>query len=154
MTDFPSIARQVKQGALPDAFKGFRQMLARTALVATIGLAVGLAAIPVLRLLPRFSERLLTVPNAIPLFAALWLQVVALSWTYWPRAFKAEPFTPVAATQMIVTPIAVWFFCTNFGITGVGVANLLSWIVGMIGIVLITRRYNSPAEIAIKSAEV
>jgi len=154
MTDFPSIARQVKQGALPDAFKGFRQMLARTALVATIGLAAGLAAIPVLRLLTRFSERLLTVPNAIPLFAALWLQVVALSWTYWPRAFKAEPFTPVAATQMIVTPIAVWFFCTTFGITGVGVANLLSWIVGMIGIVLITRRYNSPAEIAIKSAEV
>jgi hypothetical protein len=154
MTDFPSIARQVKQGALPDAFKAFRQMLARTALVATIGLGVGLAAIPVLRLLPRFSDRLLPVPSAIPLFAALWLQVVALSWAYWPRAFKAEPFAPVAATQMIVTPVAVWFFCTQLGIAGVGVANLLSWIVGITGIVFITRRYNSPAQLARQPAEI
>ncbi len=153
MTEFPSIARQVRQGALPDAFKAFRRMLARTALVATIGLGFGLVAIPVLRLLPRFSDRLLTAPAAIPLFTALWLQVVALSWAYWPRAFKAEPFTPVAATQMIVTPIAVWFFCVTLGIAGVGVANLLSWIVGMAGIVLITQRYKSTAKLALQAPE-
>jgi len=153
MNQFPSIARQVKQGSLANAHKEFRQMLARTAIVATIGLGLGLAAIPVLGLVPRFSERLLTVPHAIPLFAALWLQVVALSCAYWPRAFKAEPFTPVAAAQMIVTPIAVWGFCTKLGIVGVGWANLVSWIIGFAGIALITRGYNSSPQLAGRAAE-
>jgi hypothetical protein len=79
--------------------------------------------------------------EVIPLYFSFFIQTIFLMTTYWPRSFRVEPFAPVAAIQMFVTPLAVWYLTKNIGISGVGWGNLVSWIVGAIGITLITFRY-------------
>ncbi|WP_367875298.1 lipopolysaccharide biosynthesis protein [Luteolibacter sp. Populi] len=141
LTMFPRFARKVAEGAIQDAYRDFRMTFLRTVAVATGGFAAALVAISFLHYIPRFSERLMSIPQVLPLFAALWLGNIALSMTYWPRSFKVEPFAMVACSQMIVSPLAVWFFSRWLGLTGVGWGNLCSWIVGVFGIALVTRRF-------------
>lgn len=140
-TQFPSFARQVAQGRVSEALLNFRHTLLRTVAIATFGFFAGLMALWVLHHIPRFSERLMSISEALPLFTAFWLQTIFLMLTYWPRSFKVEPFAPIAIIQMIVTPLAVWWLVKHLGISGVGWANLISWIFGAVGISWITFRY-------------
>ena len=141
ITMFPRFARKVASGAVDEAYHDFRLTFFRTVAVSTAGFAGALSAIWILHCIPRFSERLMTIPTVLPLFASLWLANIALSMTYWPRSFRVEPFAVVACSQMVVTPIAVWFFSRWLGLAGVGWGNLTSWVVGLVGIALVTRRF-------------
>lgn len=141
LTRFPSFARDVAQGKVSAALLDFRHTLLRTVAIATFGFFAGILALWVLHHFPRFSERLMGIADALPLFTAFWIQTIFLMLTYWPRSFKVEPFAPIAIIQMIVTPLAVWWLVKHLGISGVGWANLISWIFGAVGISWITFRY-------------
>lgn len=141
ITMFPRFARKVAEGEVEKAYGEFRMTFLRAVGVSTIGLVGALAAVAVLHQVPRFSERLMTIREALPLYAALWLSSVALAMTYWPRSFKVEPFAGVALSQMAVTPAAVWILSKWFGLAGVGWGNLASWVVGFTGIALVARRF-------------
>jgi hypothetical protein len=140
-TQFPSFAREIAQGSVSDALLNFRHTLLRTVAIATFGFFAGQMALWVLHHIPRFSERLMSVSEALPLFTAFWLQTIFLMLTYWPRSFKVEPFAPIAIIQMIVSPLAVWWLVSHLGVSGVGWANLISWIFGAVGISWITFGY-------------
>ena len=154
LTRFPDFARQVAQGEIAQAFSDFKRTLAQTAVVAIAGFFAALLALWTLHFVPRFSERLMTLPESLPLFGALLVQTIVLMTTYWPRSFKVEPFAPVACFQMIVTPIAVWFCAIHLGLSGVGWGNLFSWILGAAGIIWIAARYLPSRESAIHAAAV
>lgn len=141
ITMFPRFARKVADGSVDEAYHDFRMTFFRAIAVSTAGFIAAVSAIWILHFIPRFSERLMPIPDALPLLASYLVSNVALSLTYWPRSFKVEPFAIVACAQMIVTPPAVWLFTRSMGLVGVGWGNLASWIVGMIGIALVTRRF-------------
>jgi hypothetical protein len=61
--------------------------------------------------------------------------------TYWPRAFKVEPFVRVAYLQMFVTPALLWVLTSTSGLLGAAWGILGSWILGLGGILLISRKY-------------
>jgi hypothetical protein len=141
ITMFPRFARKVADGCVDEAYYDFRITFFRSIVVSTAGFGAAITTIWVLHLIPRFSERLMSIPDALPLLASYLVSNVALSLTYWPRSFKVEPFAIVAGAQMIVTPPAVWFFTRSMGLAGVGWGNLASWLVGVVGISLVTRRF-------------
>lgn len=141
MTSFPVFARMVAEGRTDDGFRRFRATWWRTLVVASLALLGAVAAVEILRLIPRFQDRLLPLVGLLPLGAAVWIQNVVNGATYWPRAFKQEPFAPAAVLQMIVTPPLVWGVVTWFGADAIGWANLLSWSAGGIVIFAITRQF-------------
>ncbi len=141
MTRFPDFARQVAQGEINSAYSLYKKTLARTIAISAFGFLLALLGLEILHYIPRFSERLMVTSEVIPLYFSFFIQTIFLMTTYWPRSFRVEPFAPVAAIQMFVTPLAVWYLTKNIGISGVGWGNLVSWIVGAIGITLITFRY-------------
>lgn len=138
---FPGFAKMVADGRVEDGFRRFRRIWLQAALVASLALVTAIAAVEILRWIPRFHDRLLPLAGMIPLALAVWIQTVGNCATHWPRSFKQEPFAPTAILQMILTPPAVWAAVSFLGPDSVGWANLLSWIAGGISIVLITRRY-------------
>lgn len=94
-----------------------------------------------LRQIPRFAERLMDRNAVAVLFLALAVQTISLGLTYWPRAFRIEPFVKIAYIQMIATPLMFWFFLSYWGLIGGTIAILGSWIIGAIGISMIVAQY-------------
>jgi hypothetical protein len=141
MTTFPAIARLVADGKILDGYRRFRGAWWRAVAVATLALTAAAAAAEILRLIPRFQDRLLPLIGLLPLGAAVWIQNVVNGATYWPRAFKQEPFAPAAVLQMAITPPLVWAIVHWFGADSIGWANLISWIAGGTLIFLITAQF-------------
>jgi hypothetical protein len=141
LAKFPRFAKQVADEDYESAFGSFRRNWFRTAAVAAIAFVTAFGALEVLHCLPRFSERLMSLGEALPLFLALLVQQLALALTFWPRSFKIEPFAPIAVIQMLLTPLATWLGVLWFGLFGIGLANLASWLVGLAGISWIYGRY-------------
>ena len=141
LTVFPEMSRAVALGKIDWAFIMFKKTWWRSAAVATIGLLAGGLAIAVLSLIPQFSERLFPFAGYVPLGLAIWLQSLANTAIYWPRAFRQEPFATVSFIQMIITPPAVFFAIHNLGSVGIGWGNLASWVVATVMIALVTFRY-------------
>jgi hypothetical protein len=75
------------------------------------------------------------------MFAALVIQTISLGLTYWPRAFRIEPFVSIAYVQMFATPVMFWFFLSNWGLLGGSFAILGSWLIGATGISMIVAEY-------------
>ena len=90
---------------------------------------------------PRFDERLMDPVSIALLYLALIIQTIALGLTYWPRAFKIEPFVKIAYVQMILSPLFLWIAMYYLGVRGAAVGNLGSWVIGVIGIYLTFRIY-------------
>jgi hypothetical protein len=152
LTRFPDFARKVAHGNIIEAFSDFKRTLRQTVGVALAGFFAALAALWVLHYIPRFSDRLMTIPESLPLFSAFLIQTIFLMTTYWPRSFRIEPFAPVACLQMVATPLAVWLFTKQFGICGVGWGNLFSWILGAGGITWIVCRFLPSRQAALLDA--
>lgn len=141
LTSFPRFAKQVASGKIDSAFIDFKKTWWRTLAIASGGFVLAILALATLRQIPRFEVRLMSYAAAVPLFAAVWIQQVASVATYWPRSFKTEPFAPIALIQMVITPVAVFFLVSHFGLMGVGLANTTSWLIGAAGIVWIARKF-------------
>lgn len=141
MTSFPVFARMVADGRIDDGYWRFRATWWRTLAVASMALLGAVAAAEILRLFPRFHDRLLPLAGLLPLGAAVWIQNVVNGATYWPRAFKQEPFAPAAVLQMVLTPPLVWGVVNWSGADAIGWANLLSWTAGGLVIFAITRQF-------------
>jgi hypothetical protein len=141
LTMFPRFAKQVANQNYNEAFVSFQRTWFRSAAVALVGFGAAFGALALLHLLPQFSERLMSLGDALPLFLALFVQQLALALTFWPRSFKVEPFAPIALIQMVVTPVATWWAVLWFGLPGIGWGNLTSWIIGICGIAWIYSRF-------------
>ena len=141
MTSFPVFARMVAESRIDEGYRRFRATWWRTVAVASMAFLAAVAAVEILRLIPRFHDRLLPLAGLLPLGAAVWIQNVVNGATYWPRAFKQEPFAPAAVLQMILTPPLVWGAVNHWGADAIGYANLLSWSAGGIVIFWITAQF-------------
>jgi hypothetical protein len=138
---FPSVAALVGSGETATGWNRFKLAWLR-ALGLTIFCYIGaVCAMEILRLNPRFGERLMSRQDGMIFFVGLGIQSIASSITYWPRAFKVEPFVVIAYVQMIATPALLWVLVSNYGLTGVGLATVASWIIGTIGITLVSSRF-------------
>jgi hypothetical protein len=140
-SSFPSVASSVANGDIEAAWQRYRSALVRTASLTALCLFAAMAAAECLRLIPRFSERLMSGSESSIFFVGLSLQTLATSLTYWPRSFKVEPFVTIAYVQMFTTPILLWGLISQWELTGVGLATIGSWIIGLIGIILISKRF-------------
>lgn len=141
MTMFPKIARDVATGQPEEGFRKFKTTCIRSALIASCCFVSGVILIQVLHYVPRFSDRLMPVVMVVPLGFAILLQTLGNSISYWPRAFKVEPYAPTAVLQMIITPLATWFFLDWLGDSGISWAYLTSWTLGAFSMYLITRSF-------------
>ena len=139
--NFPKMAHQVADDQVSEAKALFKARFLQTVFLSIGAVAVAWSATLALTHFARFKERLMDPASALLLFSALAVQTVALSMTYWPRAFKVEPFVRVAYLQMIVTPLLLWYLTSALGLRGVSLALLVSWVLGMAGITLISRRF-------------
>lgn len=140
-TRFPEMARKIAEKRNNEALIVFKRTAVQTVIVALFGLIVTFGALDTLSISEKFSERLMTQRESIPLFVALFIQTVASMMTYWPRSFKKEPFVWIAMIQMFITPLAVWYFARVDGLMGVGLGNCASWVVGFAGISWIVKQY-------------
>jgi hypothetical protein len=141
MSAFPQIANAVALSQFDKAKLRFKRAWTQGALVALAGILLAVIIWYALHYIPRFQLRLMTFPAAGVLFGSFLLQALALNLTYWPRAFKVEPFVKVAYMQMFVTPIALWFGATYFGLLGISLALMVSWISSLAGIFPIFWRF-------------
>jgi hypothetical protein len=141
MTMFPKIARDVATGQPGEGFRKFKTTCMRSATIAFGCFLSGMILIQILHFIPRFSDRLMPVIVAIPLGFAILLQTLGNSISYWPRAFKVEPYAPTAILQMIITPLATWFFLRWLGDSGISWAYLTSWTLGALSMYLITKAF-------------
>ncbi len=141
MTMFPKIARDVATGQPEEGFRKFKITCMRSALIALCCFISGIFLIQMLHFVPRFSDRLMPIVMVVPLGVAILLQTLGNSLTYWPRAFKVEPYAPTAILQMLITPLATWFFLDWLGDRGISWAYLTSWTLGALSMFLITRLY-------------
>jgi hypothetical protein len=138
---FPSVAALVGNGETTTGWNQFKLAWLRALGLTFLCFVGAVLAMEILRQFPRFSERLMSRQDGMILFIGLAIQTMASSITYWPRAFKVEPFVLIAYIQMIATPVLLWLLVANYGLTGVGLATVASWIIGTIGITLASSRF-------------
>jgi hypothetical protein len=131
----------VATGQPEEGFRKFKTTCIRSALIASCCFVSGVTLIQILHYVPRFSDRLMPVVMVIPLGFAILLQTLGNSISYWPRAFKVEPYAPTAVLQMVITPLATWFFLDWLGDSGISWAYLTSWTLGAFSMYLITRAF-------------
>jgi hypothetical protein len=150
--NFPRIAHDVADGHTREGWLLFRSRYIQTIVLSLCGAVAAWGFTRFLTQFPRFAERLMdSGPTAI-LYLGLATQASALAMTYWPRAFKVEPFVRVAYLQMFVTPALLWVLTSTSGLQGAAWGILGSWILGLAGILMISRKYwnfeesNNPTE--------
>lgn len=142
--NFPVLAHKIADGHLAEARRLFLGKWLQVAVFSIAGFAMGGLAVGLMQNFPKISARLLSLPEALVLFLSLMIQGIALAGTYWPRAFKLEPFVSVAYTQMFVTPVLIYWFAYQFGLMGVSLALLCSWLLGAGGIGMIVSKFLKP----------
>lgn len=150
MTAFPHFARSVAEGRVDEGFKKFRATWFRAVFVASLALIAAVCAVEILRMVPRFHDRLMPLLAMLPLGIAVWIQTVGNCATYWPRAFKQEPYVPTAVTQMLITPLVAWLAVIWYGPDAISWANLISWIAGGMTMFFITRAFLPGRPLAVK----
>jgi hypothetical protein len=141
MTAFPHFARLVAEGRVDEGFQKFRATWFRAVFVASLASVAAICAVEILRMVPRFHDRLMPLLAMLPLGIAVWIQTVGNCATYWPRAFKQEPYVPTAVTQMLITPLVAWLAVIWYGPDAISWANLISWIAGGTTMFFITRAF-------------
>lgn len=139
--NFPRIANEVANSRVSSAKALFTSRYLQALSLCVVAAIAAWSISYLLHYHPRFSDRLMNPSATAILFGGLVLQVVGLNLTYWPRAFKVEPFVQVAYTQMIATPLLLWFFTSAWGLTGIAIAIATTWAIGLTGIIIITKRY-------------
>lgn len=139
--NFPRLAHHVADRQFDEARSLFRSRYLQIVLLSLGAVAVAWTGTSVLRCFPRFADRLLDPLSTLVLYGSFAMQTISLAMTYWPRAFKVEPFVRIAYLQMFVTPLLLWFLASSWGLFGISLAFLSSWTLGFIGIFLITREY-------------
>jgi hypothetical protein len=139
--NFPRIAHDVADGRLGEGWALFKARYIQTVVFALCGGILAWLMTRFLSQFPRFSERLMPPRATAVFFLGLAIQSSALAMTYWARAFKVEPFLRVAYLQMFATPLLLWFLTATFGLDGVAWAILGSWVLGISGILVISRKY-------------
>lgn len=139
--NFPKLSHLIANSQVNEARKLFIEKFKQSLVMTVLAYAGAISAIFILRRIPKFSDRLLDTGDAIILLSAFVLQSLSMSLIYWPRSFKVEPFTNVAYTQMMATPVLFYICVKNYGITGASLANLITWIIGFAGISLISKNY-------------
>lgn len=150
--NFPRMAHMVADGDISSARELFRSRWYQVIIFSFTAAVVAWFCTEVLRGLPRFSDRLMDHSAVAVLYGALAIQTVSLGLTYWPRAFRIEPFVKIAYIQMFATPVMFWIFLTYWGLLGGAFAILGSWIIGAIGISMIVQSYWKRYEIVTDSA--
>jgi len=140
-SNFPKLSHLVADSDVTQARQLFSSRLKILILVAILGAIVSFFCIITLKNMPRFSDRLLSNQDSIILLLSMTIQAVAMGFIYWPRAFKVEPFVPVAYTQMIATPLLYLILVKQFGLTGAVLASISTWVIGFTGIALISYNY-------------
>lgn len=138
---FPSVAASVGAGNVAGGWSQYKLAWIRAAVLTVICFAAAVTAIEILRIIPRFSERLMGRADAMIFFAGLAIQTIASNTTFWPRSFKVEPFVSIAYIQMIATPVLLWLLVSRYALTGVGLATIGSWAIGLAGISIVSKRF-------------
>jgi hypothetical protein len=145
--NFPRIAHSVADNRIDEGWTLFRSRSRQTLVLAILGALGAWTVTLLLAQVPRFAERLMDPVSTLILYSGLATQAVGLSMTYWPRAFKVEPFVRIAYVQMIATPILLWTCASFLGLRGIAVAILGTWVIGFVGILLISRPYLNRARV-------
>ncbi|WP_386780319.1 hypothetical protein [Luteolibacter ambystomatis] len=139
--NFPKLAHLIADEDVAAARRLFKARWLQVCLFSMGCAAAAFVATKVLAQFPRFEGRLMDDNSMLILFGAQFVQTCALGLTYWPRAFKVEPFVIIAYVQMIATPLMLWGFLSTWGLRGGSLAILGTWIIGGIGIALTVRPY-------------
>lgn len=138
---YPLFSMMVARGDRAGLRASFRHAYVRCVGVATVGLALSIPVLALLKRIALFSDRLLE-PSLIALLAlAALIQCAGLGLVYFVRAHRKEPFIAVAWAQAVVTPAAIYFLGRASGVAGIALAYLISWCVGAPWIFLIFRTF-------------
>lgn len=151
--NFPKLAHHVADQEVSEAATLFRTKWTQVSVLAVVAGMLSWAVTLVLAEFPKFHDRLMDSTSTGLLFLAMTIQTIALGLTYWPRAFKVEPFVRIAYTQMVLTPVFLWFGMSKLGLLGASVGNLGSWIVGLVGIALIFKGFWNPSKYQTRSSQ-
>jgi hypothetical protein len=139
--NFPNFSYLIANNRIEEARKEFVTKWRQSLLMTGLAFVFTILILEVLRKFEKFGERILDVDQVIILVTSLTLHAISMGIIYWPRSFKVEPFTRIAYIQMFLTPIAFYTLVKYAGLVGAVWANMLTWIVGFVGISLITRNY-------------
>jgi hypothetical protein len=139
--NFPKLTHHIADREFSQAAALFRNKWAQVCVLAIISAGASWGIILVLANFPKFHDRLMDPVSTGLLYFSMTIQTIALGLTYWPRAFKIEPFVSIAYIQMVATPLFLWVAMSHFGLRGAALGNLSTWVIGAIGILLIFRRY-------------
>lgn len=139
--NFPKLTHHIADREVNQAASLFRTKWSQVCVLAILAGGISWATTLVLANFPRFHDRLMDPASTGLLYLAMTIQTIALGLTYWPRAFKIEPFVRIAYIQMILTPLFLWVAMSYMGLRGAAVGNLGSWVVGVIGIYMIFKSY-------------
>jgi Na+-driven multidrug efflux pump len=139
--NFPKLAHHIADKEFPQAASLFRTKWFQVCALSVFAGIVSWGVTLVITDFPRFHDRLMDPTSTGLLYLAMTIQTIALGLTYWPRAFKIEPFVRIAYVQMVLTPLFLWIAMSYLGVRGAAVGNLGSWVIGVVGIYLIFRSY-------------
>jgi hypothetical protein len=139
--NFPRLTHLVAENDIKSARSLFKARYLQIILLSLSAAVVAWLATMILRQFPQYGDRLMNPLSTLLLYSAYAVQTIALALAFWPRAFKVEPFVRVAYAQMVVTPLLLWFLISHYGLIGIPWAFMGSWLVGLVGISLITKKY-------------
>jgi len=138
---FPAIAYSISQDQIEAAKAQFLRRGRQALAVGVVGVIGTLFAYWVLGHFGRFADRLMPPLEATVLFISMFLQQVALSLLFWPRAYKVEPFVHVAYIQMVITPLLLLVLGHFMGLLGFSLANVVSWVAGLALIIPVVMKF-------------
>jgi hypothetical protein len=139
--NFPNFSYLIANNKIHEARKEFVTKWQQSLLMTCLAFVFTILGLEILRKLDKFDDRILDIKQILILVTSLTLHAISMGMIYWPRSFKVEPFTRIAYIQMILTPIAFYAFVKYAGLDGAVWANMLTWLVGFVGISLISRNY-------------
>jgi hypothetical protein len=139
--NFPNFSYLIATNKVDEARKEFVTKWRQSLVMTCITFVASIIGLEILRKFEKFGDRILDTDQVIVLVSSLTLHAVSMGMIYWPRSFKVEPFTKIAYTQMILTPVIFYIFVKHAGLNGAVWANMVTWVVGFIGIGIIARGY-------------
>jgi len=139
--NFPKIAHHVADQEFSQAVSLFRTKWIQVCAFAILAGLFSWGITLLLANVTKFQDRLMDPIATGILYGSITLQTISLGLTYWPRAFKVEPFVYVAYAQMLLTPLFLWWGMSALGLVGASIGNLASWVIGFLGIYSIFLRF-------------
>lgn len=116
--NFPRLAHMVADNQISEARKLFRSRWYQVIVFSSGAAIAAWVGTEILRQIPRFADRLMDRDAVAVMFGALAIQTISLGLTYWPRAFRIEPFVKIAYIQMFATPVMFWILLSQWGLFG------------------------------------